>query len=158
MKTSNPQISAFDVANYFLTKAEKDEELLSNLKLQKLVYYAQGLHLALNDMPIFNERIRAWAYGPVIPDLYFDYKDYGAGGIPADKKFSPKSIDKKIRDFLDEVYQAFGQFSAQRLIQISHTDKCWEDAHPNGIITHKAMREHLKKYLTDVQEKASKKV
>jgi uncharacterized phage-associated protein len=59
--------SAFDIAQYFLWKAqESNQELLSNMKLQKLVYYAQGLHLALNDAPLFKGKIEAWTYGPVV--------------------------------------------------------------------------------------------
>lgn len=139
--------SVYDIANYFLFKAERDNELLSNLKLQKLIYYSQGLHLALFGIPIFTEKIRAWNYGPVVPELYAAYKEYGAGGIPCDDKFDPKSIDKKTRSFLKEVYEAFGQFSAVRLMGLSHTDQCWRDAHPNKIITHKAMQNDLKKYL-----------
>jgi uncharacterized phage-associated protein len=143
----NQIYNVLDIANYFLFKAAKEEELLSNLKLQKLIYYAQGIHLAYQGTPIFKDIIKAWAYGPVVPGLYRAYKKYGAGGIPADESFNPKSIDKDMREFLDEIYKAFGQFSASRLMDFTHTDQCWKDAHPNGIISHKAMQESLKKYL-----------
>lgn len=139
--------SAFDIANYFIFKADRDQELISNLKLQKLTYYAQGLHLAYYGAPIFKEKIWAWNYGPVVRALYSHYKDYGSNGIPTDDSFDPKSIDKDMREFLDEIYSAFGQFSAVRLMELSHSDDCWKDAHPNGIISHKAMGKDLKKYL-----------
>lgn len=139
--------TAYEIADYFLLKAEKDGERISNLKLQKLIYYAQGLHLALDKGPLFKEQIKAWNYGPVIPVLYTFYRDNGAAGIPPDNSFNPKSIDKDTRQFLDEIYDAFGQFSATRLMEISHTDQCWKDAHPNGVIHHQAMRNDLKKYL-----------
>ena len=138
---------ALDIANYFLFKAGKDGELISNLKLQKLVYYAQGIHLALYGKPIFNDPIKAWTYGPVVPSLYGRYKKHGMGNVPLDPSFDPKKIDQKTKDFLDEIYTAFGQFSATRLIDFTHSDQCWKDAHPNKIITHKAMQESLKKYL-----------
>lgn len=139
--------SVFDIANFFLHEAEKDGEMLSNLKLQKLVYYAQGLHLALFGEPIFKEKVIAWNYGPVVPELYGAYKEHGSGGISCNNNFDPKSIDKKIRDFLKEVYTAFGQFSAVRLMELTHTDQCWKEAHPNKTITHKSMQNDLKKYL-----------
>jgi uncharacterized phage-associated protein len=143
--------SALEIANYFLFKAAKDEELLSNLKVQKLIYYAQGIHLAIYGTPIFKEPIVAWAYGPVVRGLYSIYKKYGAGGILPDESFNPKSIDKETREYLDEIYTAFGQFSATRLMDFTHTDQCWKDAwkdtNPNKIITHKSMQESLKKYL-----------
>lgn len=139
---------AIDIANYFLAKAQQEnQELLSNLKLQKLVYYAQGLHLAIYNKPLFNETIEAWQYGPVIPDLYHRYKKYGMNGIPADKKFDTSLIDKKTKEFLDEIYQLLGQFSAFRLMELAHSDKCWIDAGINNEITLDSMRNDLKKYL-----------
>ena len=64
-------------AKYFLAQASEDAgDLISNLKLQKLVYYAQGFHLALYDEPLFLEAIEAWTHGPVVPDLYRHYKKY----------------------------------------------------------------------------------
>jgi uncharacterized phage-associated protein len=138
---------ALDVANYFLFKGQKDEDLISNLKLQKLVYYAQGIHLALYGKPLFKEHIKAWNYGPVIPELYFRYNKHEANGISPDQGFKETQIDKETRVFLDEIYTVFGQFSAKRLIDFTHNDQCWKDARPNGIITHKAMQNCLKKYL-----------
>lgn len=144
-----PIYSAFDIANYFLFKSSQDQELLSNLKLQKLVYYAQGLHLALYGKPLFKDKIKAWTHGPVVTELYFKFKKYGSKGIPASPGFDPLKIDDNTREFLDEVYTVFGQFSATRLLEITHTDQCWQDAHPNKIITHRAMCDTLKKYLKD---------
>lgn len=148
---SKGKYSALDIANYFLYKAqtatEEDQELISNLKLQKLVYYAQGLHLAVYNKPLFNEIIKAWQYGPVIPDLYHRYKKFGVNGIPANKKFDYSIIDKKTREFLDEIYEVFGQFSAVQLMKYAHSDRCWIDAGVGNEMTFKAMQSDLKKYL-----------
>jgi len=140
--------TAHDIANYFIYKAKNEnQELISHLKLQKLVYYAQGLHLALHGKPIFKEKIEAWNYGPVVPELYSKYKHYGAKGIAPEKTFNPESIDSKMREFLDEVFSAFGQFSAVGLMNLTHEDKCWKDAFPQKVIKHTAMATDLKKYL-----------
>lgn len=146
----NCKYHALDIANYFLAKAQQDEqELLSNLKLQKLVYYAQGFYLALYSMPLFDEAIEAWNYGPVVPELYHLYKSYGKEGIPPDNNFVLSSIDEKTTEFLDEVYAVMGQYSAFRLMEISHNDKCWSDAGIGNVISHEAMCVDLKKYLKD---------
>ena len=145
-----PKYTAFDIANYFLYKTKEDnQELLSNLKLQKLLYYAQGIHLAMFDKPLFDEKIEAWTYGPVVPDVYHFYKKNGNKGISPSKTFRPSSIDTKTKDFLDEIYTVFGQFSAIRLMQISHTDQCWKDTKANKTIACKAMQNDLRKYLKD---------
>ena len=59
---------AQQIADYFLFKAEQQgQERLSHMKLQKLLYYAHGLHLAVGRGPLFPEIIEAWTYGPVVP-------------------------------------------------------------------------------------------
>jgi len=143
--------SALDIANYFLYKAqeasEEDQELISNLKLQKLVYYAQGLYMAVNGKPLFSDKIEAWTYGPVVPELYQHYKKYNSNGIHADKNFNPSIINEKTKKFLDEIYEAFGQFSAIGLMNLTHSDQCWIDAGIGNEITHASMGNCLKKYL-----------
>ncbi|MFH1290385.1 MAG: type II toxin-antitoxin system antitoxin SocA domain-containing protein, partial [Nanoarchaeota archaeon] len=137
--TMSEPYRAFDIAEYFLFKASNDEEFISNLKLQKLVYYAQGLSLALHGKPLFSEEIEAWTYGPVVPSLHHYYKHHGPNGIPADPKFDPDSIDKDTRGLLDEIYTVFGQFSAPRLIDISHSDDCWSKDSIGNVISHEDM-------------------
>ena len=69
-------ISCVDVANYFLTLTNDESgDLMSLLKLQKLVYYAQGLHLAIYDKPLFGEVIIAHETGPVCPALCEKFKE-----------------------------------------------------------------------------------
>ena len=77
-------ITCPDVAKYFLSNVDEEAgDMVSNLKLQKLVYYAQRFHLAIFGKPLFNEEIEAWAHGGlVVPDLYHRYKEHSASGIP----------------------------------------------------------------------------
>ncbi|MFD2419431.1 Panacea domain-containing protein [Amycolatopsis pigmentata] len=63
--------NASTVAKWFVAWAEADDEAtLSNLKLQKLLYYAQGHYLALTGRPLFDDEIQAWSHGPVVPAVY----------------------------------------------------------------------------------------
>lgn len=144
-----PKYNAEIIADYFLYKAQNDsQELLSNLKLQKLVYYAQGLHLAMKGAPLFDEEIKAWEYGPVIPELYHKFKSFGSEEIKI-TGFDPNIIDDKTREFLDEVFSVLGQFSAIGLMNLTHEDQCWKDAYPNEVITKEAMQIDLKKYIKE---------
>lgn len=55
-------LTCYDIADYFLSLCDDDNgDLISNLKIQKLVYYAQGFSLAINDKPLFEEKIQAWS-------------------------------------------------------------------------------------------------
>lgn len=115
-----------DVAKLFLSLSTKNEDAISNLKLQKLVYYAQGFHLALFDgRPLFDEKIEAWTHGPVAPDLYHEYKKFGKGPIE-NIEFDPagKLSDDQI-ELIQEVYEIFGQFSAWKLRDLTHEEMPW---------------------------------
>lgn len=135
-----------DVAKYFLSLADEDAgDLISNLKLQKLIYYAQGFHLALFDEPLFHDEIEAWIHGPVVPNLYREYKAYGAGPIPKPDDLDYSIFDERTREFLDEVYSVFGQYSAWKLRNMTHEEPPWRDASRSaGVISHHALREYFK--------------
>ena len=142
----------FDVADYFLAKTDPElGDLMTHLKLQKLVYYAQGFHLALYDKPLFRESIEAWEHGPVCPDLYTRYKKLKAKPIPPTKSLpeAAKSFNKKQRELLDDVYTVYGCFAAWYLRQISHQDTAWHNAYPSGVISHTAMKESCAARLDD---------
>ena len=71
--------TASEVAKWFLAYnrdvlAEEGGEYISNLKLQKLLYYAQGSFLAVTDSPLFDDPIVAWQHGPVVESVYHEYK------------------------------------------------------------------------------------
>ncbi len=142
-------LTCFDVAKYFL--AMQDEEagdLISNLKLQKLVYYAQGLHLAIYNKSLFKEEIKAWQHGPVIPSLYHQYKRHENGAIPRPTKIDLRKYNKKVQELLEEVYKVFGQFSAWKLRNITHGEPPWKEVADNaGIITNASMKKYFKTQL-----------
>ena len=73
-KGGDVMLNCDDVAKYFLSLSDDSSgDYISNLKLQKLLYYAQGFHLAIFNKPLFNEPIEAWAHGPVVGSSYRKY-------------------------------------------------------------------------------------
>jgi uncharacterized phage-associated protein len=129
-------IRASDAARYFLSLSDEEAgDTISNLKLQKLLYYAQGFHLALFDAPLFGDRIEAWTHGPVVPAVYRDYKVHGAGAIPMPRDFDPLSVDGQTRELLDEVNDVYGQYSAWKLRNMTHVEPPWCDAYGVGAST-----------------------
>lgn len=141
--------SAIDVANYFLAKQDEEAgDLISNLKLQKLLYYAQGLHLASEGKPLFEEPIQAWTHGPVTPDVYHTFKGYGAAPIPCPQGFDISNLTASLRDFLDEVYDVYGQFSAWKLRNMTHTETPYKLAEDSGgEISHESMSGYFKEFV-----------
>jgi uncharacterized phage-associated protein len=140
--------TASEVAKYFLSLTDEDAgDTISNLKLQKLLYYAQGFHLALHGKPIFSDRIEAWRHGPVVRSVYGEYANYRDGSIPPPENFDPKTIDEESRELLDEVYRIYGQYSAWRLRDMTHDEPPWKDAWQKDggeqEISHKALKKYF---------------
>lgn len=142
-------LSCFDVARYFLALVDEDAgDSLTNLKLQKLCYYAQGFHLAIYDKPLFPERIEAWKHGPVVPELYHALKQFGAEPVQLDSEINWDKYQPEVRELLDEVYSVYGQYSAPRLRSITHQEPPWQQTPDGGIISHDLMKEYFKTQLT----------
>lgn len=114
---------AADIANYYIWRANTDEEFgvnITNLKLQKLLYYAQGFSLAWRGHPLFDEPIEAWAHGPVVRSVYFAHNGGRAAPLPTPADFDPDAIDAETRELLEEVYSVYGQYSAWGLRNLTH--------------------------------------
>lgn len=142
--------TCFKVAEYFLSLQGDDAgDAISNMKLQKLLYYAQGFALAVMDKSLFDEDFEAWEYGPVLRPVYDKYKRYGNSAIPRPKRFSFAPYTKEERDLLDEVYRAFGQYSAWALSEMTHQTPPWNQTPRNAVIPKSAMKEY---FLTRVSE------
>ena len=141
------QVTAFDVARYFIALSnDSEDEGISNLKLQKLLYYAQGYHLAIYDKPLFNEDIEAWLHGPVCPEVYRKYKSNKENPIfaPSEDDFSQIFTVEQM-GLLDEVYYVFGQFAAWKLRDMTHEEIPWKNHEADaGIILHDEMRQYFK--------------
>lgn len=114
--------TALAVANAFIRLAERAGGSISNMKLQKLVYFAQGFHAAFyNGLPLFEDDIEAWKYGPVIPELYHKFKIYFAGAIPPDHPYRDDGqLTPNEAAVVEWVYQNLGQHSAIKLSNFSH--------------------------------------
>lgn len=130
-----------DIANKLLHRAWIDEssELLSNMKLQKLLYYQQGFHLAYFGTPLFNEDIVAWQYGPVVPEVYDAFKEFGRAGIEPHGEPIPLETEKE-ENLFNEVFEVYNQFSASGLVTQTHSESPWIDTPKQGIISQEVMR------------------
>lgn len=137
-----------EVANYFLCKIneEDEEQAITKLKLQKLLYYAQGFVMAITEKKLFNADIYAWKHGPVIKEIFDKYNTIENNYIPKPIDCSFKHIEKKpeIRDILDQVYNFYGQFSAWKLRAMTHEETPWVETKQSHIINDEAMFDFFK--------------
>jgi uncharacterized phage-associated protein len=118
---------AMTIAKWFIAWAEVSDDELSNMKLQKLLYYAQGHYLARHHAPLFEDPIQAWSHGPVVPKVYRAFKDFGSAAIelPDDDPFAWGDVDPETTDFLGKTWNTYGGFSAGRLRNMTHDELPW---------------------------------
>lgn len=145
--------SAETIAKAILSLSNPSEgEVITNLKLQKLLYYVQGFHLAGFNSPLFNEKIYAWQYGPVVKEVYFKYKENGSLGI------EPPKEDIKIIELFDaedayelfmDVLNVYGQFSAIGLMNLTHQEPPWRNTKIDEEISHNKLKEY---FLTRIED------
>jgi uncharacterized phage-associated protein len=117
-------------ACYFIARAYEDgiEAEMTNMKLQKLLYYAQSLHLALFNEPLFEEEIQAWRYGPVCPTAYRFYSDFEAKQLPIPRQENLAQLSSKKKEVLEEIWEYFGGYHAYRLSDMTHGEFPWKKA------------------------------
>ena len=119
-------VTAAVVARYIIRFFQEAGDPVSNLKLQKLLYYCQGWHLAVRGTPLFADRIEAWVHGPVQPGVYGAYKHNRWSAITEDVPEAVLSDDEK--SIVDEVLSVYGADSGYELERRTHLEPPWLEA------------------------------
>jgi len=133
---------AIDIARYILTLLDEEAgDLISHLKLQKLLYYSQGFGLALLNRPVFEDKVVAWQHGPVVPTVWEEFKQYKHQAIPKPTGFDRRIIPDDVREVVNEVYVEYGQYSAWVLRDMTHEEAPWCKTPINGEISHAVMKD-----------------
>lgn len=142
--------TALQVAHWFIYHnqiivEDMGAEKMTLLKLLKLLYYAEGCYLAINDgESLFDEKILAWEHGPVIEEVYNEYAD--TYNLPVPEK---TVIEQEDEPLLEQVFKVFGQYSAWALRNKTHEEAPWLEAtghgqYLNGEISRRIMMGYFK--------------
>ncbi|MBT1166842.1 SocA family protein [Bifidobacterium simiarum] len=118
-------MKAIDAANFFidLAKSGSDEDDgISNMKLNKLLFFAQAISLQRYGRPLFDDPIEAWTHGPVVPSVYHTFKSNGRNGIPHTYgKVNRESMSAYELAVLVDTYQEYGRdYTAGYLRNLTH--------------------------------------
>lgn len=138
--------NVLDIAKYIIFYCRRRGYLITNLKLQKLLYFIQAEFLVSIGAPCFNEEIEAWDFGPVVPEVYHEYKSFGNSNIilPEDDElpFIRETDRNRIKGMVDEG----AQYSASDLVRITHNQAPWKNAYKryyNNVITKDAIQDYF---------------
>lgn len=141
--------NAIDVARYIINYNNKNLNGISNLKLQKILYFVQAYFLSTTNLPCFNDTIEAWGFGPVIPNVYHNFKQFGAMNIPSietyleykdkdniwsveEKEFDDSIISPNDKEKINYTNNKLSKYSAYNLIDITHNQSPWKDVYIKG--------------------------
>jgi uncharacterized phage-associated protein len=124
-------IKALDAARYLLYRFNDRGEHLTNLKLQKLLYYCQAWHLAHYSEPLFKEPVEAWVHGPVVASVFGEFKKYGWSLILEPIDITEFDISEADCRHIDSVIDAYGHLRATELEDLTHSEDPWRVARQN---------------------------
>ena len=144
------------IARFFVERADStvDDEFessdLTHLKLQKLLYYAQGWALVKLGKPLFSNPLFAWEHGPVVTDAYHELKKFRSTIITLERFDEAVGavtdvLDEEVKDLLTQVYDTYGIYNGWGLREMTHEEDPWKNAYPSGEITTDALLTYFKR-------------
>ncbi len=110
--------TADEIAKWFINEIHPEP-----LKLQKLLYFAQGFSFVFNDEALFNDEMEAWVHGPVVPSVYHTYKNFSFN--PIDINFQVSQFDSQTLDVLNYVKSKFSKYDSKFLEEMTHNQEPW---------------------------------
>jgi len=164
----------YSVCSFLINRGIEEDNPITNISLQKLLYLAQGLHLSETELKLFHNKIYAWEYGPVVRDVYHYFKYFGKNPIDdfyeMDSILPPKITDNNFAllesdissgeiDFLYSIWNSFKEYKPFELVQLTHMKgspwyniyQKYDKAPPRNIeITSDAMKDYFKTYFKRV--------
>lgn len=141
--------SAIEIAEWFVNWADTSEEPsdVTNLKLQKLLYYAQGHHLGKSGQALFREPIQAWSHGPVVKPVYQAYKQFGNGPVGSvDPEFNWMIYEDDEMEFLATIWNTYGKYSGWQLRNMTHAEEPWMRHFSPDVLNIEIPQDSLKKH------------
>ena len=111
-----------------LSLSGEERDPLTNLRLQKLLYYSQAWSLVIRESELFQEEICAWRHGPVVQEVYRALPDAGATAVPLESFADAPDLEADEAAFVKSVWEAYNQYSAIKLSRMTHEETPWKKA------------------------------
>lgn len=147
------------IAYVFVKKGIEEGLPVTQMKLQKMVYFAHGIHLALYNEPLIREHFQAWKYGPVVRDIYSYFKFYGSQPISdlswltlvGFKEEDLESLDERAHRSIDLTWDTLKGLNAGQLSNWTHkVGSPWADVYVDGVsdiyIPNESIGEYFKQF------------
>lgn len=133
-------MTALQLAEYTIRRASDKGVPITNLKLQKTLYYVQGYSLRVMETPAFDETVCHWQYGPVVPIVYFAYSTNGADPLSVNEQIELPSLKRTEEALYNKVIDKCLELSAQELVSKTHKEDPWLKTTDRDTISQEEMR------------------
>ena len=151
LKDSNEGFDGRAVANYVLDFCDARNRHITNLALQKILFFCHAESLAQRKLPLIKQQFEAWQHGPVLQNIYSEFKVFAEKPVTnratsldstTGKRLPTRyDFDADVRQFLDDVLNIYSKLDAWQLVKLSHTEGGpWDKAWNHRGITNPGMR------------------
>ena len=146
-------MDAITAANYMLYIMSDVFDDLTNMKINKLLYFAQGHYLKKYGTPLFVDRIEAWEHGPVVPEVYFAYKGYGDQPIKSYDENMIADVTPEAEEVMYGVAREYGRYTASALRNMTHiVGSPWSQVYRVGHIRSEIPMSMIQGYFAELED------
>ena len=139
------EYNAVDIAKYIIYYCKEQGYFITNLKLQKILYFIQAEFLVSKNACWFHEEIEAWDFGPVVPEVYREYKSFGNSNLFLDDEDLPY-ISSEDKELINGMIDICSKYSASELVSLTHNQAPWKKAYKkyfNNIISKQSIKDYF---------------
>lgn len=137
-------LNVIDLSNYVISLFEKRNAPVTNLKLQKVLYYIQGYFYKNFGKAAFSDDIYSWQYGPVVPVVYYEYNINGSATLKSRMLSDDFTIVDREKKLITTIVEKCASIPTSRLVCMTHSETPWRDSVPGNIIYPNSIAQYFK--------------
>ncbi len=138
------EMNAIFLSNYIISLFEEQKALVTNLKLQKVLYYIQGYSYRNFGKAAFSDEIYNWQYGPVVPAVYYEYNDNGAAPLKSQRFFDDCAISDCEKKLIASIVEKCVTIPTSKLVSMTHSENPWKNSGSGNIISKNSIEIYFK--------------
>lgn len=145
IKKGDAKMNAICLSNYVISLFEARNIAITNLKLQKILYYIQGYFYKRFGKEAFSEDIYNWQYGPVVPVVYYEYNSNGS--LPLKSRmvsFADCTITEGEEKLIISIVDKCSGIPTSKLVSMTHSESPWRNSNPGSIISKNNIESYFK--------------
>lgn len=137
-------MNAVSLSNYVISLFEERNAAVTNLKLQKVLYYIQGYFYRHFDKAAFSEEIYNWQYGPVVPVVYYQYNNNGYFPLASRSPIDGCDLAECEKKLIKSIVEKCSSIPTSTLVTMTHSENPWKNSSLGYVISKKVIESYFK--------------